>query len=87
MLYAARSLRATTGGRPNHGAAMQHTTKVDRTARKRLRVVSTKYPSERVALLEAVRERRGDDFVSQTVRAALDGIIEKHFPGATQKAA
>lgn len=66
---------------------MQSGGKVDRPARKRLQVVSTKYPTDRIALLEAVRQRRGDDFMSRTVAHALDRLIEEHFPGAIGEAA
>jgi hypothetical protein len=61
--------------------------KVDHGARKPLQVVSTKYPLDRLALLEAVRMRRGDDFMSRTVAHALDRLIEEHFPGSIGEAA
>lgn len=66
---------------------MQDTATVDGQARKPLKVVSTKYPADRVKLLEAVQERRGDDFISRTVAHALDQLIETHFPGAIREAA
>jgi hypothetical protein len=62
---------------------MNDTATVDRTPGSGLQVVSTKYPADRVHLLEAVQKRRGDKFVSETVRVALDELIERHFPGAT----
>jgi len=66
---------------------MNGTTAVDETARKTpLRVVSTKYPVDRIKLLEVVQERRGDDFISRTVAHALDELIEEHLPGAIRRA-
>lgn len=66
---------------------MHDTKAVDRAKERALQVVSTKYPAYRVSLLEAVQRKRGDTFMSETIRAALDGIIEEHFPGATREAA
>lgn len=63
---------------------MHDTTAVDRGKETALQVVSTKYPADRVHLLEAVQKRRGDRFVSETVRAALDAFIDEHFPGVLQ---
>lgn len=63
---------------------MQTTKEVDGKARTAKRVVSTKYPVEKVKLLEAVQARRGDEFPSDTIRAALDEFIEKHFPGSIE---
>lgn len=60
---------------------------VDGKERPRLRVVSTKYPTDRIKLLEAVQERRGDNFMSRTVAHALDKLIEEEFPGALKGAA
>lgn len=53
----------------------------------KLQVVSTKYPTDRLALLQAVQQRRGDRFISETVRHALDRLIEEHFPGSLGEAA
>lgn len=61
---------------------MEVTATVDRPATKRLETVSAKYPVDRKNLLRAVQARRGDTDLSDTVRAALDGIIERHLPGA-----
>lgn len=66
---------------------MQSGAKVDRPARTTLRVISTKYPTDRISLLEAVQKRRGDEFVSRTVAHALDQLIESHFPGSIGEAA
>lgn len=66
---------------------MQGTGKVDRTPRKKLRVLSTKYPVDRASLLEAVQQRRGDEFLSRTMAHALDRLIEEHFPGSIGEAA
>lgn len=66
---------------------MNRSEAVDRQARKRLRVVSTKYPVERIKLLESIQERRGDEYVSRTVAHALDRLIEEHFPGSIEEAA
>lgn len=66
---------------------MNSSATVDRQARKRLRVVSTKYPVEKIKLLEAIQERRGDEYVSRTVAHALDRLIEEYFPGAVEEAA
>lgn len=65
---------------------MDDTATVDRAKGAGLQVISTKYPSDRIHLLEAVQKRRGDRFVSETVRHALDRLIEEHFPGATEAA-
>lgn len=51
-----------------------------------LEVVSIKYPRFKVRLLEAVQEKRGDATRSETVRVALDRLIEDHFPGSTEAA-
>lgn len=51
------------------------------------RVLSTKYPPDRVALLEAVQARRGDATLSRTICHALDRLINEHFPGAVEEAA
>jgi hypothetical protein len=66
---------------------MDSAARVDRQARRRLKVVSTKYPLEKVKLLEAIQARRGDDYISRTVAYALDQLIEEHFPGAIEEAA
>lgn len=52
-----------------------------------LRTISAKYPSDRVALLEAVQQRRGDSSISRTIAHAVDRLIEEHFPGAIGEAA
>jgi hypothetical protein len=51
-----------------------------------LRVLSTKYPGDRAALLEAVAQRRGE-VLSRTIAHALDRLIEEHFPGSIGEAA
>lgn len=68
---------------PSHSRDMDDTGTVDRRARTALRVVSVKYPLDRIKLLEAVQVQRGDEFVSRTVAHALDRLIEEHFPGCT----
>ena len=45
-------------------------------------VVSTRYPATKKKLLEVVKERRGDEHLSDTVAHALDRMIEEHFPSA-----
>lgn len=72
---------------PNKRSVMHGNGPVDGTQRSRLRVVSTKYPLDRIALLEAVQRRRGDRFLSGTVAHALDRLIEEHFPGSLGEAA
>lgn len=66
---------------------MEDTSRVDALQKPKRRVVSTKYPLDRIGLLKAVQARRGDQFVSQTVEHALDQLIEKHFPGSVEVAA
>lgn len=66
---------------------MQSRGTVDKRRGSRLQVVSTKYPMDRIRLLEAVQQRRGDDFISRTVAHALDSLINAHFPGAIEEAA
>lgn len=51
--------------------------------RTNLPTVGTRYPPERVKLLDAIGLKRGDKTRSETVSAALDAMIEQHFPGAT----
>lgn len=53
----------------------------------RVDFVGTKYPAERKALLLAIQKKRGDVWLSDTVRAALDALIEEHYPGAIRDAA
>lgn len=43
---------------------------------------STRIPTWKRKLLESVQERRGDRHLAHTVEAALDLIIEQHFPGS-----
>lgn len=50
------------------------------------KVVSAKYPLDRIRLLEAVQARRGDEHLSDTVAEALDDLIERHFPGTVRQA-
>lgn len=50
-------------------------------------MVGCRYPADRVALLDAIRARCGDKYMSDTVRRALDELVEQHFPGATGEAA
>ena len=50
-------------------------------------VVSTKIAPDTAHLLEAVRERSGDTFVSKTIRRAIHSEIHRHFPGAVKEAA
>ncbi len=45
-----------------------------------LQVVSTKYPLARVHLLRAIQAERGDTFISETVRHALDELVDARFP-------
>lgn len=66
---------------------MQGRGTVNRPPRSRLRVLSTKYPLDRIRLLEAVQQRRGDEFLSRTISHALDRLIEEHFPGSLEDAA
>lgn len=54
---------------------------VDETQRPALQVISTKYPMDKLGLLETIRVRRGDRFISDTVRHALDKLVAEHFPG------
>lgn len=64
---------------------MHGTAKVDQKARKPGRkVVSAKYPVDRLKLLEAVQARRGDQHLSDTISQALDDLIERHFPGTVR---
>ena len=60
---------------------------VDRPARRRqeMEVVSAKYPVDRKALLRAVQAKRGDGDLSDTVREALDRMVESYFPGSTKE--
>ncbi len=48
--------------------------------------VGCRYPEDRVDLLDAISKRRGGEDRSETIRFALDQLIEQHFPGATQEA-
>lgn len=52
----------------------------------RERTVGTRYPADRVDLLDAIAKRRGGSR-ADVVRAALDREIETEFPGATRAAA
>ncbi|CAN5607527.1 hypothetical protein BH23CHL8_BH23CHL8_30820 [soil metagenome] len=61
---------------------MNFTAHVDTKARAERRVVSTRYPKDRIKLLEAVQARRGDRNLSDTISGALDECIESHLPGA-----
>lgn len=66
---------------------MNDTQAVDDAQRQRRKVVSAKYPVDRIRLLQAVQARRGDEYQSQTVEYALDRLIEEHFPGALDRVA
>lgn len=59
----------------------QHTPHVNPAPVARKRVVSARYPSDRIALLEAVQAREGDDHLADTISRALDAEIERVFPG------
>lgn len=56
-------------------------------ARAKTTTVGCRYPDDRIHLLDAVTKRRGDGDRSDTIRYALDQLIEEHFPGATGEAA
>lgn len=56
-------------------------------ANKNILTVGTRLTLEEVALLDAVKERAGDKDRSATIRRAIEAEIERHFPGAIQKAA
>ena len=60
---------------------------VDEKASADRRVVSTRYPRDRIKLLEAVQARRRDEHLSDTVAAALDQLIHQYLPGAIDDAA
>lgn len=66
---------------------MDDTATVDRREGQALEVLSAKYPVERKKMLEIIRDRRGERFLSETVRHACDRLIEEYFPGATKDAA
>ena len=66
---------------------MDDTTPVRREQRRPPEMISVKYPPDRVQLLKAVRERRCDTFMSDTIRHALDQLIEEHFPGSLEPVA
>jgi len=40
------------------------------------RVLGVRYPADRAELLDAIRIRRGDRFLSETIARALDRYIE-----------
>jgi len=61
---------------------MNGTAQVDTKASAERRVVSTRYPKDRIKLLEAVQARRGDRNLSDTISDALDEFLESHLPGA-----
>ncbi len=46
------------------------------------KILCTRYPADRAALVEAIKARRGDQYVSQTVAYALDRMVEDAFPGS-----
>lgn len=66
---------------PNDTAAVDHGTRTKR----KVCVLSVKYPLEHRALLEAVQERRGDGSLSRTMAAALDAFIELYYPRSIRK--
>ena len=76
----------TTRVDPSDLTVMDDTATVDQTATASLQVVSTKYPRDRVHLLKAIQAQRGDTFISETVRYALDLLVEGAFPGSTEDA-
>lgn len=61
---------------------MNGTATVDAKASTAKRVVSTRYPKDRIKLLEAVQARQGDPHLADTIANALDAWIEEHLPGA-----
>lgn len=65
---------------------MHDNTRVDTGARsRRQKVVGTRYDMEKIRLLEALKERRNDDSLSQTITAALDDFLADN--GLLQRAA
>jgi len=60
--------------------------KTDVNARQRP-TVGARYPQDRIALLDAVKARRGDKDRAATICHAMDVLIELHFPGALDSAA
>jgi hypothetical protein len=46
---------------------------------------STRIPPWKRKLLESVQEKRNDRHLSDTVEAAIDALIEQHFPGSTRE--
>ena len=44
--------------------------------RRKTKVLSVRYPLDRAKLLEAVKEKRGDGTLNETITAALDRFIE-----------
>lgn len=49
--------------------------------------LSLRYPLRKRKLLESIQADRGDDTLSDTIRFAVDRLIEEHFPGSTGRAA
>jgi hypothetical protein len=47
-------------------------------------IVGARVPEYKRKLLEAVQHKLGHRNISETVRTAVDLLIEKHLPGATQ---
>lgn len=54
------------------------------TATKKDAWATARIPEWKKDLLAAVQKRRGDRYMSETVEHAVDRLIEKHFPGATE---
>lgn len=61
---------------------MKNTQNVNAPASERAETVGTRYPVERIKLLEAVQARRKDATRADTIRHALDRLIDEHFPGS-----
>lgn len=49
------------------------------------RPLSVRYPEWKRKLLESVSERRGDLYLSETIAAALDQLIEQSYPGTISR--
>ena len=48
--------------------------------------VTVRHAQDRVCILSAIARRHGDEYLHAAICAALDALIERHFPGATEAA-